>query len=91
MVKYTHAYSAQGYAVLVDYHTSDVTPCPLAPKDVGMHSVIMDYIRDAEERDTTRVADELIMLRTAVALLHPHHLIYGGAVRPKGGGLMLAD
>ncbi|KAI8996214.1 hypothetical protein BD414DRAFT_575583 [Trametes punicea] len=102
VVKFTHAYCVEGHRLLADHRTTEGAHRPLAPRlwycskvpSVGMYVVVMDRIKNTEERKLTE-ADHAT-LREAVALLHKRNLVFGDLRAPnvlllRGGGLMLVD
>ncbi|KAI8996215.1 hypothetical protein BD414DRAFT_193078 [Trametes punicea] len=102
IVKFTHAYPAEGHRLLANHRTPQGTPRPFAPKlwfcevveSVGKYGVVMDWIKDTEERNMT--VDDCAMLREAVGLLHERGLVVGDLRERtlwllKGGGVMLVN
>ncbi|KAI8996267.1 hypothetical protein BD414DRAFT_575629 [Trametes punicea] len=102
VVKFTHAYCVEGHRLLADHRTPEGAHRPLAPRlwycskvpSVGMYVVVMDRIKNTEERKLTEA--DRATLREAVALLHKRNLVFGDLRAPnvlllRGGGLMLVD
>ncbi|KAI0368257.1 hypothetical protein BV20DRAFT_999146 [Pilatotrama ljubarskyi] len=97
IVKFAYRYCEKAHRLLAEQAE------PLAPRlwfcekvqSVGMYVVVMDHIKDEDDRETMTAAQRA-QLRKAVGLLHEQNLVFGdlrdaNLLLRRGGGLMLVD